>query len=203
MVVMSFSLQSAFVVNNEQSGSQVRQPQYAASPGRAVASMTAQLQSATRSPAERKKDIVAQAMQEQKIFEDSLPKTEVKQEPGLPQPQPPPPVAIVESKVEISKPETKPVITATKSIPVTKTSTVTSKPAMKPSQQVNVEAYTHEALSHPCLPSGYLPHINSPISWAAGPRTVPVSPSWRMRTTALPAGSASPPTGTRRRCTNT
>ena len=38
-----------------------------------------------QSPAERRKDIVAQAMQEQKIFEDSVPKQEpiVKQEPGV------------------------------------------------------------------------------------------------------------------------
>ena len=38
-----------------------------------------------QSPAERKKDIVAQAMQEQKIFEENIPKAEpvVKQEPGV------------------------------------------------------------------------------------------------------------------------
>ena len=106
-------MQSAFVVS-EQGGStstQQRQHQYTASPGRAVASMTAQLQAATRSPAERKKDIVAQAMQEQKIFEDSLPKTEVKQEPG---------VFSVDVKKPETKPDIKPTVMATKSIPESK-----------------------------------------------------------------------------------
>ena len=108
-----------------------RQQQYVSSPGRAVASMTSQLQnSTTRSPAERKKDIVAQAMQEQKIFEDSLPKTEVKQEPGV--------LPAIDSKPS-TKPDTKPVVTATKTpTPVAKPVTVNSKPVSKASQQVRV-----------------------------------------------------------------
>lgn len=105
-----------------------RQQQYVSSPGRAVASMTSQLQNSTRSPAERKKDIVAQAMQEQKIFEDSLPKTEVKQEPGV--------LPTIDSKPS-TKPDTKPVVTATKTTtPVAKPVTVNSKPVSKASQQV-------------------------------------------------------------------
>ena len=47
---------------------------------RALESQTTARQ--VQSPAERRKDIVAQAMQEQKIFEESVPKSEpvVKQE---------------------------------------------------------------------------------------------------------------------------
>ena len=72
---------------------------------------TSQSQSITRhvqSPAERRKDIVAQAMQEQKIFEESIPKQEpvVKQEPGVP----------TDINVSSSQ-DTKPLITATKSSP--------------------------------------------------------------------------------------
>lgn len=102
--------QSSFVVNNEGSSSSARQQQYV--PGRAVASMTAQQQTAA---AKTKKDIVAQAMQEQKIFEDSLPKTEVKQEPGV-APQP------VDSKAGVkAKADAKAAATSTKTTPVIKT----------------------------------------------------------------------------------
>ena len=61
-----------------------------------------------QSPAERRKDIVAQAMQEQKIFEESIPKQEpiVKQEPGV----------TTDPNVSNSQ-DTKPLITATKSTP--------------------------------------------------------------------------------------
>ena len=124
------SPQSTFVVNNEGSSSGVtarqQQSQYVSSPGRAVASMTAQQQTAA---AKTKKDIVAQAMQEQKIFEDSLPKTEVKQEPG---------VAPIDSKKASvqQKPDIKPVLTQqTKTVPVIKTTTTMAKSGGKNSQQ--------------------------------------------------------------------
>jgi len=61
-----------------------------------------------QSPAERKKDIVAQAMQEQKIFEENtMPKAEavVKQEPGVP------PVSTAPAMIP-SGPDKKPVITS-------------------------------------------------------------------------------------------
>ena len=61
-----------------------------------------------QSPAERKKDIVAQAMQEQKIFEENtMPKAEavVKQEPGVP------PVSTAPAVIP-SGPDRKPVITS-------------------------------------------------------------------------------------------
>ena len=72
---------------------------------------TSQAQAITRhvqSPAERRKDIVAQAMQEQKIFEESIPKQEpiVKQEPGV----------TTDPNVSNSQ-DNKPLITATKSSP--------------------------------------------------------------------------------------
>ena len=69
-----------------------------------------------QSPAERKKDIVAQAMQEQKIFEENtMPKAEavVKQEPGVP------PVTTAPVTAVPSGPDKKPVITS-KPAPVTK-----------------------------------------------------------------------------------
>lgn len=64
-----------------------------------------------QSPAERRKDIVAQAMQEQKIFEENVPKMEpiVKQEPG---------VSGTDANVT-SATDTKPLVTATKSSPAT------------------------------------------------------------------------------------
>ena len=90
--------QNQFVVNNQSSARSDQRVQYVASTsantiikpaagavaGRAVASTTATTVKHVQSPAERKKDIVAQAMQEQKIF-DQLPKAEavVKQEPGV------------------------------------------------------------------------------------------------------------------------
>ena len=104
-----------------------QQSQYVSSPGRAVASMTAQQQTAA---AKTKKDIVAQAMQEQKIFEDSLPKTEVKQEPGVA------PVDAKKASVQQNKPDIKPVLTQqTKTVPVIKTTTTMAKSGGKNSQQ--------------------------------------------------------------------
>merc|ERR1719471_2055685 len=124
------SPQSTFVVNNEGSSSAAaarqQQSHYVSSPGRAVASMTAQQQTAA---AKTKKDIVAQAMQEQKIFEDSLPKTEVKQEPGVA------PVDAKKASLQ-QKPDIKPVLTQqTKTVPVIKTTTTMAKPGAKNSQQ--------------------------------------------------------------------
>ena len=76
----TFVSQAAASSGGQQYGSQARP---------ASQTTTAQSSSQPRhvqSPAERKKDIVAQAMQEQKIFEENLPKSEpmtVKQEPGV------------------------------------------------------------------------------------------------------------------------
>ena len=74
--------------------------------GRAQAATPATVRH-VQSPAERKKDIVAQAMQEQKIFEENMPKAEavVKQEPGVP------PVTTVPAVIP-SGPDRKPVITS-------------------------------------------------------------------------------------------
>ena len=80
-----------------------------------------------QSPAERRKDIVAQAMQEQKIFEDSVPKQEpiVKQEPGVSQAQASTSGAVssnngtpsTTSETTSTSVDTKPVVTASKSAP--------------------------------------------------------------------------------------
>lgn len=69
-----------------------------------------------QSPAERRKDIVAQAMQEQKIFDENMPKMEpiVKQEPG---------VSGTDTSAVTTATETKPLVTATKSAPTTTTTT--------------------------------------------------------------------------------
>ena len=84
--------EQGFVVN-EQAGQLVREQepqrvQYTVSQPRPAQLQTVASQSTVRhvqSPAERKKDIVAQAIQEQNIFEESLPKAEpvVKQEQGV------------------------------------------------------------------------------------------------------------------------
>merc|ERR1740137_482994 len=83
--------EQGFVVN-ESAGQLGREEphrvQYTVSQARPTQLQAVTAQSTVRhvqSPAERKKDIVAQAMQEQKIFEESLPKAEpvVKQEPGV------------------------------------------------------------------------------------------------------------------------
>ena len=79
--------------------------QATATPAAAVAVATT-----TVSHVQRKKDIVAQAMQEQKIFEQQMPKAEavVKQEPGVP------PVTSTTVKAAPAGPDIKPVINQTK-----------------------------------------------------------------------------------------
>jgi len=130
------SQEQNFVVNDQ--GGQIRQtaasthqtePEPVVQQATAVQSIARQVQS----PAERRKDIVAQAMQEQKIYEETVPKQEVnvKQEPGV---APAMPAASAASTAAASSTttasttatpttsvDTKPNITATKSTPATDT----------------------------------------------------------------------------------
>lgn len=130
------SQEQNFVVNDQ--GGQIRQtaasthqtePEPVVQQATVVQSIARQVQS----PAERRKDIVAQAMQEQKIYEETVPKQEVnvKQEPGV---APALPAASTASNTAASNTtavpttatpttsvDTKPNITATKSTPATDT----------------------------------------------------------------------------------
>ena len=106
--------QSFVSANNDQRGGAGGNVQYSVSSAArqpAVAAAVATSNTTVRhvqSPAERKKDIVAQAMQEQKIF-DAMPKAEavVKQEPGVPPVKTP----VSSAAAAANGPDIKPVIT--------------------------------------------------------------------------------------------
>ena len=85
-----------------------------------------------QSPAERRKDIVAQAMQEQKIFEENVPKVEpavVKQEPGVSSTE----TTAATTTTSSTAADTKPQVTATKSTPTTTTTTTQRRPYQRSS----------------------------------------------------------------------
>lgn len=127
------SQEQNFVVNDQ--GGQIRQNPTPVSSHQGLTeaeqihqSSAQSLSRQIQSPAERRKDIVAQAMQEQKIFEDSVPKQEpiVKQEPGVSNAQAS--VAgtssttgdvVASSAAASTSVDTKPVMTATKTTPTT------------------------------------------------------------------------------------
>ena len=95
-------------------------------------SQTATATRHVQSPAERRKDIVAQAMQEQKIFEENVPKVEpavVKQEPGVSSAE----TTAATTTTSSTAADTKPQVTATKSTPTTTTTTTQRRPYQRSS----------------------------------------------------------------------